>query len=134
LLKAHSFTSQRFLLDLYRKYNRWLQWKKNLNNHTNEKQGNKYEFSAKPWQYGGPGSWYFISLPKKLAKEIRNALKSEEEGWGRLKASAKIGNSEWRTAIWFDIKMNTYLLPLKAEIRKMENVEINKDVEAVLWI
>lgn len=96
--------------------------------------GIKYKFTAKPWLYAGPGSWHFVSLPNELAQEIRNALKSEEEGWGRLKAKAKIGNSEWMTAIWFDTKMNTYLLPLKAEIRKKENLAIGKDVETVLWI
>ena len=96
--------------------------------------GIKYKFTAKPWLYTGPSGWHFVSLPNKLAKEIRSALKSEEEGWGRLKAKAKIGNSEWKTAIWFDTKMNTYLLPLKAEIRKKENLVIGKDVETVLWV
>lgn len=96
--------------------------------------GIKYEFAARPWQYNGPGGWHFISLPKNLAKEIRNALKSEEEGWGRLKGIAKIGNSEWKTAIWFDTKMNTILLPLKLEIRKKQNLSIDKEVEAILWI
>ena len=96
--------------------------------------GIKYKFTAKPWQYTGPGSWHFVSLPNELAKEIRNAFKSEEEGWGRLPATAKIGNSEWKTAIWFDTKVNTYLLPLKAEIRKKENLEIGKNMEAVIWI
>jgi hypothetical protein len=96
--------------------------------------GIKYEFTAKPWQYTGPGGWHFVSVPGELAKEIRNALKSEEEGWARLAATAKIGNSEWRTAIWFDTKLNTYLLPLKADIRKKENLEINKNTEVVVWI
>lgn len=96
--------------------------------------GIRYKFTAKPWRYSGQGGWYFVSLPKKLAKEIRNALKSEEQGWGRLKATAKIGNSEWKTAIWFDTKKNTYLLPLKAEIRKLENLTIYEGVEAILWI
>jgi hypothetical protein len=96
--------------------------------------GIKYKFTAKPWLYTGPAGWYFVSLPKELAQEIRTALKSEEEGWGRLKATAKIGNSEWKTAIWFDTKRNTYLLPLKAEIRKKENLAIGKEVETVLWI
>jgi len=94
----------------------------------------KYKFTAKLWLYAGPSGWHFVSLPKKLAQEIRSALKTEEEGWGRLKAKAKIGNSEWKTAIWFDTKMNTYLLPLKAEIRKKENLVIGKDVKTVLWI
>ena len=97
--------------------------------------GIKYKFTAKPWQYAGPGGgWHFVSLPNPLTKKIRHALKSEEEGWGRLKATAKIGNTEWKTAIWFDTKRNTYLLPLKAEIRKKENLVNDKDVETVLWI
>ncbi|HEU5165048.1 MAG TPA: DUF1905 domain-containing protein [Chitinophagaceae bacterium] len=97
--------------------------------------GIKYKFTAKPWQYSGPGGgWHFVSLPVELAKKIRNALKSEEEAWGRLKATAKIGNSEWSTAIWFDTKRNTYLLPLKSEIRKKENLSGDKVVETVLWI
>lgn len=96
--------------------------------------GIKYAFKAKPWQHAAPGGWHFVSLPNELAKEIRNALKFEEEGWGRLKATAKIGNSEWKTAIWFDTKKGTCLLPLNAEIRKKENLIIGKDVETVLWI
>ena len=96
--------------------------------------GLRYAFKAKPWQYIGPGGWHFVSLPKNVAKEIRDILKSEEQGWGRLKVFAKIGNCEWETAIWFDTKMNTYLLPLKAEIRKKENLMIDKEVETILWI
>ena len=94
----------------------------------------KYNFRAKPWQYSGNGGWHFISLPNKLSKEIRTSLKSEEEGWGRLKATAKIGNSEWETAIWFDTKLNTYLLPLKAEIRKKESLKIDKLVDVTIEI
>ena len=67
----------------------------------------KYDFAAQPWKYSGPGGWHFISLPKKLAKEMRDVLKPEEEGWGRLKVIAKIGNSEWQTAVWFDTRLNT---------------------------
>jgi hypothetical protein len=69
-----------------------------------------------------------------MSEEIRKNLKFMEEGWGRMKASAKIGNTEWETAIWFDTKHKTYLLPLKAEIRKKENIEIDKDVEITIWI
>lgn len=94
----------------------------------------KYEFITKIWQHAGQGGWFFVSLPYDLAKEIRDNLKSEEEGWGRLKATAKIGNSEWETAIWFDTKMNTYLLPLKAEIRKKEKLETGKNIKTIIWI
>lgn len=94
----------------------------------------KYEFSSKIWQHQSQGGWYFVSLPEKLAKEIREVVKWQEEGWGRLKVTAKTGNSEWDTAIWFDTKMNTYLLPVKAEIRKKENLETGKNTDVIIFI
>jgi hypothetical protein len=95
---------------------------------------NQYRFFSKVWQYAGPAGWYFISMPQKLSQEIRSSFKSEEEGWGRLSVTARIGNSEWKTAIWFDTKVNAYLLPLKAEIRKKENLIIDKAVNVVVFI
>lgn len=94
----------------------------------------KYEFNAQLWQYQGKNAWCFVSLPLDLAKEIRENLKWQEEGWGRLKAKAKIGNSEWETAIWFDTKQATYLLPLKANIRKKERIEFNQDIQICVWL
>lgn len=91
-----------------------------------------YTFQSVPWKYNGNGGWYFVSLPIDLSNEIRNNLKWQEEGWGRLKATARIGNTEWETAIWFDTKHNSYLLPLKAEIRKLEKIELGTDVKVKL--
>lgn len=99
-----------------------------------ELKGVKYQFVNAPWLFNGSSGWVFISLPKKLASEIRKYFKMEEEGWGRLKVIAKIGNSEWRTAIWFDTKLNTYLLPLKSAIRKEESIEIENEVLITIWI
>ena len=94
----------------------------------------QYQFKAIPWQYTGQGAWIFVSLPKKPSQEIRTAFKDAEQGWGRLTAIARVGNSEWKTAIWFDTKADTYLLPLKAEIRKKENVVIGKSVMVSVFI
>lgn len=41
-----------------------------------------------------------------------------EEKRGRLKVTAIIGDSQWQTTVWFDRKRDTYLLPLKAVVRK----------------
>lgn len=94
----------------------------------------KYEFSANAWQYSSPGGWWFVSLPLEIAQEIRENLRWQEVGWGRLKAIARIGETEWNTAIWFDSKMKTYLLPIKAEIRKKENVETGIPYNVTLWV
>jgi hypothetical protein len=94
----------------------------------------KYEFSGEIWRYKPPGEWHFVSLPIEIAKEIRENLKYQEEGWGRLKATAKIGSTEWETAIWFDTKMNTYILPLKATVRNKEKITVGERTEVILCI
>lgn len=94
----------------------------------------KYQFSAKPWEYSGKGAWIFVILPQKMSQEIREVFFQNEEGWGRLKVTAKISETEWQTAIWFDSKQKTYLLPLKAEIRKKEKIELGKNVEVTILI
>ena len=86
------------------------------------------------WQHASPGGWHFISLPVEMAREIRDNSKWQEEGWGRLKATARIGNSEWETAIWYDTKHQTYLLPVKAAIRAKERLKENTFVQATLWL
>jgi len=96
--------------------------------------GIQYTFTSTIWQHSSPGGWHFIALPNDMASEIRSLLKAQEEGWGRLKAVAKIGNSEWKTAIWFDTKKDTYLLPVKADIRKQEGLVDGSIADVVLWI
>lgn len=87
-----------------------------------------YSFSAKLWH----SEWYFVSLPEDTSNEIRAFFKSFEEGWGRLKVTAKVGNTEWKTAIWFDTKSGTYLLPIKADIRKKEKLQIDQSLDITL--
>lgn len=94
----------------------------------------KYEFKTEMWRHSSPGGWYFVSLPKMMSKEIRENHKWQEEGWGRMKALAQIAALKWETAIWFDTKKDTYILPIKAEIRKKSNLEINNKIEMSISI
>ena len=78
----------------------------------------KYEFSAKLWKHNTDTAWHFVTVPMKLSQEIRANLQWQEEGWGRMKAIACIKDLNWNTSIWFDTKVQNYVLPVKAEIRK----------------
>jgi hypothetical protein len=93
-----------------------------------------YSFRAKIWKHQGPAAWCFVTLPKVLSTKIRKNHGLSEEGWGRLKATAKIGKSTWNTAIWYDSKFQSYLLPVKSTIRKLENVEVGAMVSITLAI
>lgn len=94
----------------------------------------KFEFSAKLWQYGGEGSWHFVSLPKDISNEIREHFQWQEEGWGRMKMVAEINEFRWETSIWFDSKMKIYLLPIKAEVRKKLKLKVEDELMVMIWV
>lgn len=93
----------------------------------------KYQFQSKVWKYKGKGGWHFVTLPQILSNKIRKNHGPDEEGWGRLKTKAKIGKSEWNTAIWYDSKQNAYLLPVKSLVRRSEKIETGLTVKVVLF-
>ena len=98
----------------------------------------KYEYTAVFRKHSEEEAcgWNFLFMPNELAKEIRENFKWREEGWGRMKVTVKIGKSEWKASIWFDTKHDTYLLPVKAEIRKKEKIEmiVGNEVNVAVWI
>ncbi len=94
----------------------------------------EYQFSGKVWRHSPNGGWYFVSLPKMMSKEIRNTLQWQEEGWGRMKAIAKINEVEWNTSIWFDKKNEIYLLPLKADIRKKAQLTLDLKIDVSIKV
>ena len=98
----------------------------------------EYEFIGTFRKYQGQDNcgWNFLFVPAELSKEIRINHKHQEEGWGRMKVTVKIGNTEWKTSIWFDTKNDTYLLPIKAEVRKKESIkmDIGNQVKATIWV
>lgn len=70
------------------------------------------------WRDNPENGWYFVTVPKNYSQEIRSSLQWQEEGWGRMKATAIIRGLNWNTSIWFDTKGKNYILPVKSEIRK----------------
>jgi hypothetical protein len=87
-----------------------------------------YKVKAQVWKYEGPNGWYFVSVPQVLSKEIRELHKESEEGWGRLKSEVCIESLRWKTSIWFDTKLDCFLVPIKAEVRKKLGITDGSEV------
>ncbi len=94
----------------------------------------KYNFRGTIWKSRGPGGWHFVTLPKSVSVKIRKSHGRDEEGWGRLKATAVINKTEWTTAIWFDSKAESYLLPIKTSVRKAEALTIDSKINGTLFL
>ncbi len=94
-----------------------------------------YTFTTTIWKYPGKlGNWYFASLPKKEALSIKTTYGAKRKGWGSIPVIAKIGDSEWATSVFPDTKSGTYLLPIKASIRKKQGIFDEKKIQISITI
>ena len=82
----------------------------------------QYKTRAKVWLYPGMAGWHFIALPKKQSMSIKKTFGAFARGWGSLPVTVTIGKTSWKTSIFPDKKSATYLLPLKADVRKKEQI------------
>lgn len=81
-----------------------------------------YRLRAKLWLYPGAAGWHFVTLPKKQAAEIRGMFGDVARGWGSLPVTVTVGETTWTTSIFPDKKSQSYLLPVKAAVRKAESI------------
>ena len=84
--------------------------------------GDRYRIQAKVWLYPGMAGWHFVTLPKKRAEEITERFGEQKRGWGSLRVAVTIGKTTWKTSIFPDRESGSYLLPLKAEVRRAERI------------
>ena len=71
---------------------------------------------------------------RSLSAKAVTGGKVRVNGVHAAKASAAIGDCQWDTAIWFDKKMNTYLLPIKSEVRKKTGIQLDDPTAVTIWV
>lgn len=77
----------------------------------------EYKIKAKVWRWPGEGGWHFVTLDKKLSKEIRNHYPK-----GFVKIHAEIGKTSWDTSLFPHKQSQSYLLSVKSSVRKKEGI------------
>ena len=98
------------------------------------KNPNQYEFSVKVWLWTGDTPWHFVSLPKPDSEEIKTLFGEMKRGWGSLPVQVTIGKTSWKTSIFPDKKSGQYLLPLKAQARKAENISAGGTISLTIEV
>ncbi|MBI4363330.1 MAG: DUF1905 domain-containing protein [Candidatus Doudnabacteria bacterium] len=93
-----------------------------------------YKTRAKVWVYPGIAPWHLITLPKKQSDKIKQLFGDMHRGWGSLPVAVTIGKTSWKTSIFLDRKAGAYILPLKVEVRKKEQVSAGDNITFSLEI
>ncbi len=90
---------------------------------------------AKIWLYPGEtASWHFVTLPKELGTTLKQTYAKNRRGFGSLPVSVTIGKTTWQTSIFPDSHSGSYLLPLKASVRKKEELLIGDTITLSLAV
>lgn len=94
----------------------------------------KYSFNAKLWVWpGNVAAWRFVTVPKAESEVLKKKVKLKN-GFGSIRVKAKVGNTSWDTSVFPDSKSGTYLLPVKASVRRAEGLEDGELVSVSLVV
>ncbi len=91
-----------------------------------------FEFSGVIWYWRGPSPFYFVTVPEEQCQDLRAMSGFVTYGWGMIPATVRIGKTEWRTSLF--PKDGRYLVPIKASVRKAENLEEGDNVAVRLEV
>lgn len=78
----------------------------------------QFTFSAEVWVWPGDTPWHFISLPQEVADEIEVLAQGKERGFGSVPVDVSSGDTHWRTSLFPSKQAQTYLLPVKKQVRQ----------------
>ena len=89
-------------------------------------------FRGEIWYWRGPAPWYFVIVPAQQCLDLKTISGSVTYGRGMIPANVRIGKTEWTTSLF--PKDGRYIVPIKASVRKAENLEEGDEVTVRLEI
>ncbi|WP_405535600.1 DUF1905 domain-containing protein [Streptomyces sp. NBC_00075] len=83
-------------------------------------------FAGRVIEWRGPAPYYFVPVPDEESADIREVAAMASYGWGVIPVEARIGEVVFETSLF--PKGGGYLLPLKAAVRKRQDISVGDDV------
>ncbi len=94
-----------------------------------------YTMTEKVFLYPGESAnWHFVPITKKIGQEIRQTYGKSKRGFGAIRVEVTIGKTIWLTSMFPDKYSGSYILPLKAKVRKLEDIEAGEKVTFTIKI
>jgi hypothetical protein len=84
------------------------------------------EFNGSVLFWRGPAPWYFVTVPAEQSESLKAISEFVTYGWGVIPVQAHIGQTGWKTSLF--PKDDLYLVPVKASVRKAEEIEQGDNV------
>ncbi len=89
-------------------------------------------FSGEVYEWRGPAPHHFVDVPDAEAGMLQAVSEMVTYGWGMIPVRVEIGATEFTTSLW--PKDGGYIVPLKAEVRRKEKIELGDVVDIELTV
>lgn len=89
-------------------------------------------FSNEVVYWRGPAPWYFVPTDDRASDEIEAIARDVTYGWGCIPVDATIGGTTYYTALF--PREGAFFVPVKAAVRKKEQIDLGDVVEVHLTI
>ena len=87
-------------------------------------------FAGPVLHWRGPAPHHFVRVPDEESDAIADVADRITYGWGVIPVTVTLGGTRWTTSLF--PKDGGYLVPLRAQVRRAESVELGDTVELVL--
>lgn len=99
-------------------------------------------YKARLWRWTGPsggGTWHFLTIDGDAGDALSGTalmrkLEGLARGFGSLKVKARIGESSFTTSVFPSKADDGWLLPVKASVRRAEDIAEGDEVEVFLEV
>lgn len=91
-----------------------------------------YRFDAEVWLHGGDATWYFVTLPEDISDDIEARTAHLQRGFGSVRVQVRIGATTWATSVFPDRTRGAYILPVKKDVRRAEDIDDGSEVAVTL--
>jgi acetylornithine deacetylase/succinyl-diaminopimelate desuccinylase-like protein len=92
----------------------------------------RFRFDAEIIHWRGPSPFFFAPAPADQVEALRQAARVATYGWGVVPVEAAIGGVTFRTSLF--PKDGTFLVPIKAEVRRKANITAGDTISIELTI
>ncbi len=89
-------------------------------------------FRGDVWFWRGPSPFHFVTVPESPSHDIHEIAALVTYGWGVIPCEVTIGATHWRTSLI--PKDGAYLVPIRADVRRAEGIDVGDHVELTLEI
>ena len=90
------------------------------------------EFSGTIIFWRGPAPFYFVTVPAEQSRDLKAISGLVTYGWGVIPVTVRVGSTEWKTSLF--PKEGLYLVPIKASVRKAEDLDEGDSVTVRLEV